>query len=212
MKTGAARRALWGLLTLGLLLGPGLSVAHAQASLEDYDYDNLRLTAIGPEVLWVNPKGMEGAVGFGARADLGMLGPYIRLVPRFAYWKAGVNSDEVRKLEEKIQETCAEPCEIDLGSIDRAAAVLALDAQWTLPESRIRPYLGVGVDLYLLNDSGSAIKGTFLDDSVITAGVSGAVGGEFDVTRNLRIFTELRGTLVTNATSWNLAGGVQFIL
>lgn len=207
---GNARRVA--AILVGVWAAVGAAEARAQVSLEDYDYDNLGLRAIGAEILWVDASQTEGAVGFGVRADLGELGPHVRIVPRVSYWSADVNEAEVRKLEEQLQETCAEPCEIRLGSLERSAFILGMDAQWTFPASSLRPYLGVGLDIYFLDDSGDAIRGTFLDDMVITAGVSGLAGLELDVARHWRVFGELRGTLVTDATNWNAAAGLAWRL
>jgi hypothetical protein len=67
-------------LVVGTLLGAGDAVAQ---NLEEYDYENLGLRALGVDVVWANAKDAKGAVGFGVRADLGFLGPYVRVVPRF---------------------------------------------------------------------------------------------------------------------------------
>jgi len=197
-------------ILVGAWAALGATEARAQVSLEDYDYDNLGLRAIGVEVLWVDASQTDGAVGFGARADLGYLGPQVRIVPRGAYWSADVNGAEVRKLEDQLQETCFEPCEIRLGSLERSAFLLGLDAQWTPLASSLRPYFGAGLDIYFLNDSGDAIRGTFLDDTVITAGVSGVLGLELDFLQRWRAFGEFRGTLVTGATNWNAAAGIAW--
>ncbi len=199
-------------LLMGASVTLGATEAGAQVSLEDYDYDNLGLQAIGAEILWVDASQTDGAIGFGARADLGYLGPHVRVVPRISYWSADVNDSEVRKLEEQLQETCSEPCEIRLGSLERSAFILGADAQWMLLSSSFRPYVGAGLDIYFLDDSGDAIRGTFLDDTVITAGVSGLAGLELDVGRRWRVFGELRGTLVTDATNWNVAAGIAWRL
>ncbi|MBT8479083.1 MAG: hypothetical protein KJO06_09205, partial [Gemmatimonadetes bacterium] len=47
-------------LLLGVLLGAG--TAEAQ-NLEEYDYENLRLQAIGVDLVWANAKDAKGAVG-----------------------------------------------------------------------------------------------------------------------------------------------------
>ena len=60
-------RALVSVLFAAAFLGAGDAAAQ---NLEEYDYENLRLRAIGVDVVWANAKDAEGAVGFGARADL----------------------------------------------------------------------------------------------------------------------------------------------
>jgi len=180
------------------------SPAGAQ-NLEEYDYENLGFRALGVDVVYADATDAQGAVGFGLRADLGFLGPYVRVVPRFAFWKADIDDKAVTRFEDNLERLCVPPeCSIDLGSLQRHFWVLGLDLQWTLPERKVAPYLGVGVDAYLLDDSGPAIKGTFLDDAVVTAGLSAVAGLQIDVGRRLRVYGDVRGTLLTSAS--NLAG------
>jgi hypothetical protein len=199
-------------LAIGLATWMGIGEARAQVSLEDYDYANLGLRAIGAELVRADAMQTDGTLGVGIRADLGYAGPYVRIVPRASHWKADVKDGEVLKLQEQLQETCAEPCVIRLGTIDRSAWIVGLDAQWVPLQTSLRPYLGAGLDVYFLNDSGDSIRDTFLDDTDITAGLSGLVGLEFDFGPRWRAYGELRQTFVTGATNWNLAAGVAWLL
>ena len=211
MRTGGRSRLGWrrGLLALGLLLVGG---AHAQAqTLEDYDYTNLGFRALGVEARWVDASQNESTVGVGIRVDMGFLGPYIRIVPRAGWWKANVNGESVSELERQLEEVSdLPPGSINLGELQRTAWNLGLDVQWTLQEAALAPYLGVGGDLYLLDDDGEAIKGTFLDSAVITAGLSGVVGAEINFLSHWRIYSELRGTLVTDASNVSVGLGLAY--
>ncbi len=211
MRTGGRSRLGWrrGLLALGLVLAGG---AHAQAqTLEDYDYTNLGFRALGVEARWVDASQNESTVGVGIRVDMGFLGPYIRIVPRAGWWKANVNGESVSELERQLEEVSdLPPGSINLGELQRTAWNLGLDVQWTLQEAVLAPYLGVGGDLYLLDDDGEAIKGTFLDSAVITAGLSGVVGAEINFLSHWRIYSELRGTLVTDASNVSVGLGLAY--
>ncbi|MEJ2482476.1 MAG: outer membrane beta-barrel protein [Gemmatimonadota bacterium] len=182
------------LLALGLLLLAGGARAQAQ-TLEDYDYTNLGFRALGVEARWVDASQNEATIGIGIRVDMGFLGPYIRIVPRAGWWNADVNDESVRELERQLEEVSDLPAgSINLGSLNRTAWNVGLDVQWTLQDAVLAPYLGVGGDLFLLDDDGDAIDGTFLDSAVITAGLSGVVGAEFNFLVQWRIYSELRGT------------------
>jgi hypothetical protein len=190
------------------LLGAGDAAAQ---NLEDYDYENLRLRAIGVDMVWANAKDAKGTVGFGVRADLGPLGPNVRVVPRFAYWKADIEDEAVRKFESNLEELCTPPgCNIDLGDMERNYWIVGLDLQWIFENPLISPYLGAGAELYILDDSGQAIKGTFLDDAVVTAGLSGVGGVQFDPGKHLRLYVDLRGTLVTSASNVAVYAGLAY--
>lgn len=202
------RLAFVSVLLAGALLRAGDAAAQ---NLEDYDYENLRLRAIGVDLVWANAKDAKGAIGFGARADLGPLGPQVRVVPRFAYWKADIEEQAVAKFEENLEKLCTPPgCNIDLGDMQRNYWILGFDLQWILSNPLIAPYLGVGADLYILDDSGQAIKGTFLDDAVVTAGLSAVGGLQFDPGKHLRLYLDMRGTLVTSASNLAVYAGVAY--
>ena len=195
-------------LTMGALFGAGDVAAQ---NLEEYDYANLGFRAIGVDVVWVNAKDAKGAVGFGVRADLGFLGPSVRVVPRFAFWQADIEDQAVDKLERNLEALCVPPdCNIELGEMQRDYWVVGLDLQWTLANRTLAPYLGAGADLYILDDSGQAIDGTFLGDVVVTAGLSGVGGLQFDPGKHLRLYADVRGTLVTSASNVAVYAGVAY--
>jgi len=195
-------------LTVGALFGAGDVAAQ---NLEEYDYANLGFRAIGVDVVWVNAKDAKGTVGFGVRADLGFLGPSVRVVPRFAFWQADIEDQAVDKLERNLEALCVPPdCNIELGEMQRDYWVVGLDLQWTLANRTLAPYLGAGADLYILNDSGQAIDGTFLGDVVVTAGLSGVGGLQFDPGKHMRLYADVRGTLVTSASNVAVYAGVAY--
>jgi len=195
-------------LVVGTLLGAGDAAAQ---NLEEYDYENLGFRALGVDVVWANAKDAKGAIGFGVRADLGFLGPYVRVVPRFAFWKADIEDESVARFERNLEALCNPPgCSIDLGEMQRDYYIVGFDLQWTLANRTLAPYLGAGADLYILNDSGPAIKGTFLDDVVVTAGLSGVAGLQFDTGKHLRLYADVRGTLVTSASNVAVYAGVAY--
>jgi len=198
---------------LSVLSGGALAGAAGVSAqnLAEYDYENLGLQAIGVDVVWVNAKDAQGAVGFGLRADLGYLGPHVRVVPRFAFWSADIDDQAVAKLESNLEAVCSGPdCTIDLGKLKRDYWILGIDLQWTPNADVFTPYLGAGADLYILNDSGQAIRGTFLDDAVVTAGLSAVGGLQFDPGKHLRLYADVRGTLVTSASNVAVYAGVAY--
>lgn len=182
-------------------------------TLEDYDYTNLGFRAFGAEATWVNATQSESTFGVGIRVDLGFLGPYIRIVPRAAWWSANVTDAAVRELEQQLEEVSdLPPGSINLGSLERTAWILGADVQWTLQDAVFAPYLGVGLEVYLLDNDGDAINGTFLDNMVITAGISGLIGAELNLADHWRVYSELRGTLVTDASNAAVALGLAYRL
>lgn len=199
--------AVW---TLGLTAAVGVRPVPAQ-NLADYDYDNLGFRSLGVNVTYLGATDTDNGLGFEVRSDLGFLGPGIRVVPRLGFWKENVNVTEIRALEARIAELALlPPSAINLGVIERSVAVLGADFQWTTRASRVAPYVGIGLDAYLLNDSGAAIEGTFLDDRVITAGLSAVAGLELALQGGWIVYGDVRGSLVTDATNVAVAGGFAY--
>ncbi len=181
----------------------------AAQGLEDYDYSNLGLRGIGAGLFFVDASQNDGELGFEGKVDLGFLGPNIRIVPRVGYWKADVEASQVIELEMQLEEASGlEPGSISLGDIERSAYIIGTDFQWTVRDARIAPYIGLGLDVYILNDDGDAIQDTFLDDLIVTAGVSGVVGAQVALSRRLSAYGEFRGTAVTDASNVGIAFGL----
>ncbi len=203
---------------MAAILSLGAAPAVAQG-LAEYDYENLRLRGVGGELFYVSPNDADATVGFGARLDLGFLGPRIRVVPRFAFWNSELQEAELDSLATRLEDLVEEqnPGQprptIDLGTVDREAVIFGTDLHWLpLVEQPVRPYLGVGAELYVLNGAGEAIEGTFVEDGLdlITAGISGVGGLEFDLRRGIALYGEVRGSLVADVSSVALTVGVAY--
>lgn len=211
--------------TVGSLICATIVAAFAASSvqgqgLEEYDYDNLWLRGATGEIFLVFPHNVEEAIGFGARIDFGFLGPNVRLQARAAYWDSRLKTAEVRRFEDRIEELVLEQGGeipeggVDLGEIDRNSLLFGADLHW-MPIARgmVRPYLGIGTELYILSGSGNAIEDTFVEDGLdlLTAGVSGVAGLEFSLDA-LTLYGDLRGALVADVRNVALTIGVGYIV
>lgn len=188
------------------LLAAALLTLSAQAqTLEDYDYENLTVTGVGAHLSYVFPTRTEPALSFGVRADLGLLGPNVRISPGVSYWSSELRDGEVRRIEERIEAACERggvACPgIDLGAIRVSDLLLDVDAHylWTT-DYFVEPYAGAGVSLHLLNGSGDFIDGTFVEDllDALSPGLNLIGGLELPLTPNLRVIGEARGVLTGN--------------
>lgn len=189
--------------------------------LEQYDYANLRLRGVGGELFLVSPNDHDEAVGFGLRLDLGFLGPHVRVMPRFAFWDSEIEEEEVERLETKLEDVVAEQNPdlprpvIELGAIDREAYLGGVDIHWVpLITEPVRPYLGVGGEVYLLNGTGDAIEDTFVEDGLdlLTAGVSAVLGLEVQVQGGLTLYGDVRGALVADVRNVSVTAGVAYMV
>lgn len=179
----------------------------AGQGLADYDYENLRLRGLGVEVGSVWPNKVAQTLTYGFRADLGYLGPGVRIASSLAYWSSELRQRELDRLAAQLNRLPAlrdRGVRIDgedLGAIDWADLGVGLDGQyvWVLP-ARVLGYLGLGAAVHVLNGSGSLIADTFVEDllDTVTAGLSLLGGLELEPLPRLRVYGEVRYTLLSD--------------
>ncbi|HEX2095678.1 MAG TPA: hypothetical protein VHG28_24990 [Longimicrobiaceae bacterium] len=204
-------------LFLLLLALPAVPRSASAQSLEDYDYENLAFRGVGVEVGQILPARVEGTLLLGVRADLGYLGPNVRILPGITFWSSALREGEVDDLRDNILELCRESgsdCVRELGEIRVSDLALALDGHYTFPgDWAIAPYLGAGIALHLLNGRGDLINGTFVEDllDAISPGVNLIGGVEVPLGSSLRIFAEARGVLASDVQHAGLSLGASWL-
>ncbi|HEX5725133.1 MAG TPA: hypothetical protein VFX98_06685 [Longimicrobiaceae bacterium] len=187
---------------LAFLLAAG--AAQAQRP-EDYDYENLVLSGIGADLYQLFPENMASALALRVHADLGLLGPNVRIVPSFTYWSSELSEGEVARMEERIEDACERggvACPgIELGEIDVSDLAFEVDAHylWTT-DYGVEPYAGVGLGVHLLNGRGEFIDDTFVEEllDAITPAAIAVAGLELPLGPSFRLQTEARGVLGSN--------------
>lgn len=188
------------LLLLAALCAPALAGAQ---SLEDYDYENLAFRGLGLDFGAVWPARVQRTWAIGVRADLGYLGPNVRIVPGITYWSSALREGQVTELRQNILRLCREPesdCVQDFGEIRVSDLVLDVDGHYTFPAaSGLLPYVGGGVGIHLLNGQGDLIDDTFIESllDAIAPGVNLIAGLEVPL-GSLSLFTEARGVLASD--------------
>lgn len=212
MGRTVAGRGGWGgtalagaaLVGAALLLSPAAAEAQ-RPGLADYDYENLHFRGVGFQVGHLWGSRVEATPTYGARMDMGFLGPGLRLVPSLTFWSSRLQPGEVQDFERRLEELVAReqppgspPPDIDLGVIDWSDIVLALDGHlvWTVPLDLLT-YAGLGVSAHLMNGEGESIDGTFVEDLLdsITAGFNAHAGIEYPLRDRFRLYGEARGEL-----------------
>lgn len=202
----------WGLALLCLLAAPAAAMAQA---LEDYDYENLTFRGLGLEYGWIWPTKVEPTAAYTLKADLGFLGPGVRIAPSFSYWSSRVNAEELRRLADQLSALGASVSPNDLGRIDWRDFSLTVDGQYVFgAESRVMPYLGAGLGLHVFDGSGPAVDGTFIEDLLdsVTAGLNAVAGVEVAPAERFRIGVELRYTLLDDIRYPEARIGASFAL
>lgn len=208
-------------LTRTLLIIAALAAmpaALAGQTLEDYDYENLEFRGIGLEFGGVWPATVEQTFNVGLRADLGYIGPNIRIIPAMRIWSSSLKDGEVDRFAEQVIAICQRqgntvcPSRLDLGEIDVSDIELSVEGHYLFPTDFIpQPYLGAGGGLHLLNGQGEAIDGTFVEDllDTLVPGLNVLAGVTLPLVPTFEIFAEARYVLVSDVRHANLSvGGV----
>jgi hypothetical protein len=202
------RRPTFPCFTALLLIAGALqaNVASAQ-ELADYDYTNLAFRGVGFAYGRIWPSKVEATSTYTLRADLGYLGPSVRITPSFTYWTSRLRTRELAALADKLNELPplqADGVELtadDLGPIEWSDLSIGIDAQvvWTAPLQTLT-YIGGGAALHALNGRGDAIAHTFVEDLLdnTSPGFSLMAGIENQPHPRIRFFGEARYTMMSD--------------
>ena len=223
-----ARGVIHGLLVaLALAAGAGMAVPVAAQDLADFDYAHLSLRGIGFEAGYLPEYGIHGVRGetrsWGARLDLGYLGPGLRISPSVSYWSSELEAEEVSRLETRLERLIARQVggaesqsgpEVDLGGITWSDLVVGVDSHvvWNIPFGWLG-FLGLGASVHVLDGQGEAVDDTFVEDLLDTVrpGVNVHMGIEYPLWRWSRLYGHGRYEVADDLRYFNLRGGLQIM-
>lgn len=191
--------------------------------LSEFDYENLSFRGVGMALGAVAPNRVDAAAAFSIRADLGYLGPGVRIVPTVAFWSSDFKNAEVSRLESQLLALInrnlppsQQLTEVELDQIGLSDLSFGLDAHmvWALPSLRVLSYAGGGFAAHVMNGSGAAVEGTFVEDLLdrISAGVNAHVGLEYPITPQIRAYGEGRFELIQDLRYLEVRAGVQIMV
>ncbi len=142
-------------------------------------------------------------------------------MPSLTYWSSELKRAELDRLAEQLSSlpTLRNRGIVvsgsDLGAVDWSGLALGLDGQyvWVMPGGFLT-YLGAGFSAHMLNARGEGIKNTFVEDALdaLSAGLTGLAGIEVEPLRQLRIFGEVRYTVLSDLRYPGLRFGASFML
>lgn len=197
------------------------SFSAAAQGWEDYDYENLQFRGMGLEAGWVAPRDISPEVSYGIRADLGYVGPHVRIAPAIRFWSSTLSESEVTRLSDQILEICRRqpgavcPSSLDLGEVQRSDLELSVDAHYVLGDGAgISPYAGGGLGLHLLNGRGDFIDDTFVENllDTLSPALNGVLGLDFQLVTRLDILIEGRGVVTSDVQYVNGVVGITWTL
>lgn len=204
------------LVLLLLAVAPPGSLA-AQGVLNQFSYENLRLSGIQIDAGLLGASDLIGTTVGGLRVDYGRIAPKVRLLLGVSYFHSRFDQQALQRFERRLDSIVnpGTPDNINLGQISLGDVVGDIDFQFVFPQGHgITAYLGTGVSIHVRNGSGPAINGTFMEDAldVITAGLNGTMGFEFNLTKTWRFTVDGRGVLSSGLRSVSLRTGIMYRL
>lgn len=221
---GTRRAAIVLLAGAAALRMPAPAPAAAQ-DLADFDYEHLSFRGIGFEGGYLPAHGIHGVRGktqsWGARLDLGYLGPALRISPSVTYWSSELEPAEVSSIESRIERLIAREvgdsaagAEVDLGKIVWRDVVVGVDSHvvWNIPFGWLS-FLGVGASVHVLDGQGETIEGTFIEDLLDTVrpGVNVHAGLEYPLWSWSRLYWHGRYEVTDDLRYFNVRGGLQLM-
>jgi hypothetical protein len=199
-----------------LAVGPSGRLA-AQGVLNQFSYDNLRLSGIQLDAGLLGASDLTGATIGGLRVDYGRIAPKVRLLLGLSYFHSRFDQQAINRFERRLDSIVnpGTPDAIDLGRISLSDIIGDIDFQFVFPQGHgVTAYLGTGISIHARNGGGAAINGTFMEDAldVITAGLNGTMGFEFNLSQAWRFTVDGRGVLSSGLRSVSLRTGIMYRL
>lgn len=189
----------------------------AQGVLSQFSYDNLRFSGIQVDLGVLGATELTGATVGGIRVDYGRIAPKVRLLLGVSYFHSQFDNQArdrfARRLDSIVNPST--PDTINLGRITLSDIIGDVDFQYVFPQAHgVTAYIGTGVSVHVRNGGGAAINGTFVEDAldVITAGLNGTIGFEFNVSHAWRFTLDGRGTLSSGLKAASLRTGIMYRL
>lgn len=187
----------------------------AQGVLNQFSYDNLRVSGIQLDAGLLGASDLTGATVGGLRVDYGRIAPKVRLLLGLSYFHSRFDQQAINRFERRL-DSIVNPSthdSINLGRISLSDLIGDVDFQFVFPQGHgITAYLGTGVSIHVRNGSGAAINGTFVEDAldVITAGLNGTMGFEFNLSPAWRFTVDGRGVLSSGLRTASLRTGIMY--
>jgi hypothetical protein len=188
----------------------------AQGVLNQFSYDNLRLSGIQADLGILGASDLTGAIAGGVRIDYGRIAPRVRLLLGVSYFHSQFDQQARRRFVQRLNSVIIDPTgddTINIGRISLSDIIGDVDVQYVFPQGHgVNTYLGLGVSVQARNGSGAAINGTFVEDAldVITAGLNGTIGVELDLAPAWRFTVDGRGMVSSGLRTASLRTGLMY--
>ncbi|HLZ46480.1 MAG TPA: hypothetical protein VKQ05_12460 [Gemmatimonadales bacterium] len=206
------RSSIRAILLLSVVPSARLS---AQGVLNQFSYENLRLSGIQVDAGLLGASELKGTTVGGVRLDYGRIAPKVRLLLGLSFFRSEFDQQTINRFEARLDSIAHPSTPINLGRIRLSDLIGDVDFQFVFPQGHgVTAYLGTGISIHVRNGSGAAINGTFVEDAldVITAGLNGTMGFEFNLSPAWRFTVDGRGMVSSGLRTVSLRTGIMYRL
>ena len=189
-----------------------------QGVLNQFSYENLRFSGIQVDAGLLGASDLIGTTVGGVRVDYGRIAPKVRLLLGLSYFRSEFDQQARDRFVQRLQSIIIDPTHDDtikIGRVTLSDVIGDVDFQFVFPQGHgVTAYLGTGVSIQVRHGSGPAINGTFVQDAldVITAGLNGTMGFEFNLSHAWRFTVDGRGVLSSGLKTVSLRTGIMYRL
>lgn len=164
----------------------------------------------------MTPYGIEPTTAWSVQADYGEIEPNWRIVFTATYWGSRFRDRFVRAYADSLRNAIDDPtgdARVLLDEITVSDIALGADARRTwFPAGLLRPYLGGGVVMHIVNADGRLIDGTFVERAtdIIAIGIAGAAGFELRFIPHVALNGQARYDFLSLARFASLRVGASY--
>jgi opacity protein-like surface antigen len=216
-STGSIRISVSRLCAIVVMLTTIAAPARAQNIFQRLDLDKLRLEGFGAVVGPVSPSTVVSTQSYGAQADYGEITPHVRVGFSAGFWSSRFTDKVVEQFIQQLEQSLSNPEDsIKFDRVKVSTISVEADIRYvpTNTHAAVRPYVGGGVGLHIVNAESKLIQGTFVESALdnIGAGISAIAGIDFLPTHRVSVGVEARYTVLGTLRFGTVRAGGMFHL
>jgi hypothetical protein len=217
------RRAILALIASVASLALASARAAAQAggtgnsgSLVDHlGLDRLQIVSLGGSAGWIAPSQVDPAKIVAVSADYGEAIPNWRIVVNASFWASQYRPSVVQTFVDSLNRRLSESgtSRIAASRVSLYDVTFGADARYVPTYSgELKPFVGVGLALHVINAGGPLIQGTFVERALdeITAGTYVTSGLSFKIVKHFGLEGSVRGDLLSGFRSTQARVGATY--
>jgi hypothetical protein len=177
--------------------------------------DRLQIVSLGGALGWIAPSQVDPTKLVAVSADYGEIVPSWRIVVNASYWASQYRPAVVQEFVDVLNKNLAGSGtnRLTVSRVSLYDVTFGADLRYAPNYSgELKPFVGVGFALHVINAQGALIDGTFVERALdeITAGTYVNAGVSFKLVSHLGIEASVRGDLLSGFRSTQARAGATY--